>query len=103
MTQDEPNFIQDHRDRDLQKGDLLRTRVEVKENPRYGEYAYGVCSGGGFGCTAHSLGNAIFMDCQTYDLAEALRYRQIILAGGRTPMHLHQRWERFWPLWVMEG
>lgn len=102
MTQDEAVFLEDHRERDFKKGDILRTRVEIKANPRYGEYAYGVCSGGGFGCRAASLGSAIFMDCQTYDLEEALRYRQIILAGGQTPMDLQARWERFWPLWILE-
>jgi hypothetical protein len=84
-------------DRDLKKGDILRTRVENKEHERYGQYAYAICSGNGFGCRHNALGNAIFVDHSSFDLERTLAMR-----GKLGDPNTSDRWERFWPLWVGE-
>ena len=57
------------------KGDVLRMRVENPSHPEYGQYAYAVSSGGGFGCNPNSLGNAIYVHTETFDLEKALSHK----------------------------
>lgn len=78
-------------DKVLVKGDILRTKVGNKEHPRYGEYYYSVCNGGGFGCNPGSMGNAIFVDHQSFDLNEVLKKRY-----APTNRDTFSRWEAFW-------
>jgi len=60
------NFIQDHRDRDSRRG-ISPDPSGSKRTPIWRVRLCGVLRRG-FGCTAHSLGNAIFVDCQTLTL-----------------------------------
>lgn len=107
----------------LVKGDVLRMIVENESHPKFGQYAYSVCTGGGFGCNPSSLGNAIFVHTETFDFAEAFLHRMDrpqeepveTDEQGREVIHLFadssksparevgryrscdgDRWERFW-------
>lgn len=62
-------------DRTIVKGDVLRTKVGNKQNPHYGEYAYGVADGYGNGCRLDSLGSAIFVRWETFDFEETFKHR----------------------------
>lgn len=76
-------------DRDLKDGDIIRCKVGKKEHPKYGEYCYAICSGDGFGCNIQSLGNAIFVRHQNFDLEEVLKNKD-------NKEGTYQRWEAFW-------
>ena len=76
-------------DRDLKDGDIIRCKVGNKEHPKYGEYYYSVCSGDGFGCNMQSLGNAIFVRHQNFDLEEVLKNKD-------NKEGEYERWEAFW-------
>ena len=93
-------------DRTLVNGDVLRTKVGNKQNPHYGEYCYGVCTGDGFGTSMDTMGNAIYMSYQSFDLQKVIKAASLIRKG--TPAKLlggilgdeegdsSSRWERFW-------
>jgi len=84
-------------DRDLKKGDIIRTKVGNKENPHYGEFCYSVCSGSGFGCSMNTMGNAIFVDHESFDINEVLSNK------SKPPEDkTSDRWERFWGIDYME-
>lgn len=76
-------------DRDLKKGDIIRCKVGNKENPHFGQYCYAICSGEGFGCSLSTMGNAIFISNQSFDLDE-------VLASRNKETKMDDRWERFW-------
>jgi len=107
----------------LNKGDVLRMVVENKSHPKYGQYAYSVCTGGGFGCNPSSLGNAIFVHTETFDFDNAFNHKADVPQkepvetdkDGNEVIHIFQdpskalareigfyrscdgdRWERFW-------
>lgn len=78
-------------DRDLKKGDIIRTKVGNKDHPNYNQFAFAVCSGSGFGCSMSTIGNAIYVDHQSFDL------KQVLANINKTPnMKTSNRWERFW-------
>jgi len=107
----------------LVKGDVLRMKVENKTHPKYGQYAYAVCTGGGFGCNPSALGNAIYVHSEGFDLSEAMSHKTdvwqdedegkgvIVLfpdpktLPARKPGHYRSydsdRWERFWGIDVL--
>jgi len=91
---DEPKFCR--MNRDLKKGDIIRTKVRVKTNQHYGKYAYAVCSGDGFGCSLDGMGNAIFVDHQGYDVNEVIAKKD-----APTGPETHRRWERFWGIDIL--
>ena len=107
----------------LVKGDVLRMIVENESHPKFGQYAYSVCTGGGFGCNPSSLGNAIFVHTETFDFDKAFNHKADVPQKepvetdeqGNEVIHLFQdpskaparevgcyrscdgdRWERFW-------
>jgi len=86
-------------DRDLVKGDIIRTKVSNESNPRFGEYCYAICSGGGFGCSISTMGNAIFVDFPDFDLNKVLanKDKKADIDKGEC-----DRWERFWGIEYME-
>lgn len=78
-------------DRDLKDGDIIRCKVGKKEHPKYGEYCYAICSGQGFGCSMSTIGNAIFVDHESFDLEEVKTNR-----NKEPKKETSNRWERFW-------
>lgn len=83
--------------RDLKKGDILRCKVENKDHHKFGQFVYSVCSGVGFGCSMNTLGNAIFVDHEGFDLDMVLKKR-----NEPSEDKTSNRWERFWDIEVME-
>lgn len=84
----------------LKDGMILRMKVANKEHPKYGEYVYALCNGGGFGCNAETMGNAIFTDCESFDLDEVLAVQKARAEGGEF-FDTGNRWERFWKIDVL--
>jgi len=82
--------------RNLEKGDIIRTKVSNPHNPKYGEYVYAVATGEGFGSRTDTIGNAIFVIHQSYDLEKVLENRNVETKDW-------DRWERFWGIDIMEG
>jgi hypothetical protein len=85
-------------DRNLVAGDILRIRVENAALPEYGQYAYGVCSGSGFGCSMNTIGAAIYVNWVGYDVEEVIGHRDeepTLGEGGTYPVR-SERWERYW-------
>jgi hypothetical protein len=112
----------------LMKGDVLRMIVENEQHSKFGQYAYAVCDGGGFGCNPSSLGNAIFVHDEGFDFNEVFSHRldvpqkepvekdedgnEVIVlfqdprkAPAREPGFYRScdsdRWERFWGISVL--
>jgi hypothetical protein len=113
---------------ELKAGDILRMRVENPGHPKYGQYAYSVCNGGGFGCNPTALGNAIFVHSEGFDLKTVISHakdvRQVeppeIDEEGHEVIRLFKdpseeparqpgcyrmcdgdRWERFWGIYTL--
>jgi len=78
----------------LKKGDVLRMKVRNPLHPHNGQYAYAMCTGGGFGCQPDTNGNAIFVKYVRYNLYETLSYRKSDLEAFSPEESA--RWERFW-------
>lgn len=76
----------------LVDGDILRFRVSNPALNEYGQYAYAVCTGGGFGCDAESMGSAIFVRWVGYDFNEVMSHRK----EAECPPERSERWERRW-------
>jgi hypothetical protein len=94
----EPNEIKWKRmDRDLKKGDIIRTKVRNKKHSKFREFCYSICSGSGFGCSMNTIGNAIIVDHQSFDLNEVLSNRD-----KESKQETSGRWERFWGIEYME-
>jgi hypothetical protein len=82
--------------RDLRAGDIIRAKVSNKLNSRYGEYAYGIATGEGFGSSMSSIGNAIYVRHAGYDLERIMSYREGTVPEGRVT-----RWERSWGIEIL--
>jgi len=107
----------------LVEGDVLRTTVGSQDHPKYGQYAYAICNGGGFGCNPDALGNAIFVHSVDFDLNAVMSHKNDVrqkdpikrnaegneiielfpdpkTLPARQPGHYRSydvdRWERFW-------
>jgi hypothetical protein len=82
--------------RDLKEGDIIRCKITKKEHPKYGQWVYAICSGEGFGCSMSTIGNAIFVIHENFDLEEVLKHR-----NDKEKVEW-SRWERFWGIDVLE-
>lgn len=85
-------------DRNLVKGDIIRTRVGNQDHPKYGQYCYAVCSGGGFGCNPSSMGNAIFVDHASFNVQDVIAKKD-----APTDQSTFERWEAFWGIQVLKS
>lgn len=112
----------------LVKGDVLRMVVENVKHPKYGQYAYAICSGGGFGCNPDALGNAIFVHSEGFDFNVVMSHKDDVRQkepeetdeNGKRVIHIFQdpakaparepgcyrfcdgdRWERFWGIYTL--
>lgn len=74
------------RDMELSDGDILRT--PLSDDKPDGPQLYAICTGGGFGCSANSRGNAMFMRNESRSLADTL--------NGKAQNE--PRWERYFTL-----
>jgi hypothetical protein len=82
----------------LVKGDILRFRVSNPALKEYGQYAYAICTGEGFGCDSGTHGSAIFVEWVGYDFNEVMSHKQ----GDECPPERFERWERRWNLDVLK-
>lgn len=81
----------------LVDGDILRFRVSNPALKEYGQYAYAVCTGGGFGCDSGLMGSAIFVRWVGYDFNEVMSHAQ----DAECPPERSERWERRWNLDIL--
>jgi len=96
--------------RKLEKGDIIRTKVSNKEHKKYGEYIYSICSGSGFGCSMETMGNAIFVYFEGFDLEEVKSKLKIVMNKKADDIKYYDkylspnssRWERFWGIEILE-
>lgn len=88
-------------DRDLKAGDVLRTKVGNQDNPNYGQYVYSITTGVGNGNHMHGMGNAIFVDFESFDLDMVLRAQPSYDPHGTTKGR-SGRWEAFWGIEILD-
>jgi hypothetical protein len=105
--------------RDLKKGDVIRSKITNPEHLHYGDYLYAICIGEGFGCSMETFGTAIFVVGQSLSLRETLKKAKKI---GRLTVPIHPsflmshsdevtaistspwtRWERSDDIEILEG
>lgn len=89
-------------DRRLVRNDVLRTKVGNKQHPRYGRWAYAICTGFGFGCEPNTMGNAIFVCFEGFDLQEVMSHLPLPDSALDPGDHRGARWEAFWPVEYLE-
>jgi hypothetical protein len=80
--------------RNLIEGDILRIEVTNKSHPDFGKFTYAICTGTGFGCKNHGMGESIFVYGCTTDLEELLARRNI----SRSKDDEGDKWGRFFPV-----
>ena len=85
--------------KELKDGDILRVKTKNRNHPKFGQYAYAVCTGTGFGCKPWALGNAIFVHHESFHLTVTLKGKDAKTSQEHDVGEA--RWERFWDFEMM--